>query len=108
MTEPRRRHASSGQVTPLVLVALLFAALLAAGVAHVGTAAAARASAQAAADASALAAAAAGEPAATEVAAANRASVVSYERVGDDVEVIVERGGVSATARARWAPVAIP
>ena len=95
-------------MTPLVLVALLFAVLLAVGVAQVGRAASLRASAQAAADASALAGAADGQGAAGQVAAANHAVLRSYRTDGTDVVVSIERRGATATARARWQLPAIP
>ncbi|MCU1370061.1 MAG: hypothetical protein JWO77_1255 [Ilumatobacteraceae bacterium] len=97
-----------GQAAPLALMAVLFAALLAVGVVRVGDAAGRGAAAQASADASALAGAADGEEAAVEVATANQARVVRFEQVGDDVRVIVERRGATATARARWQPAPIP
>lgn len=93
---------SSGQVLPLVLVALLLAGLVAAGAARIGVAASQRASAQAAADAAALAGAAEGYDDAEQVAAANKARVVSYRQLGADVVVEVVRAGVHARARARW------
>lgn len=97
-----------GQATPLLLVALLFAGLVCGGLAHLGRVAASEARAQAAADAVALAGALRGEAVAQEVAVANRASVVRYDRHGDDVEVTVTVGAASAEARARWLPAAIP
>lgn len=89
-------------------MALLFAALLAVGVTRLGGAAGQAAAAQASADAVALAGAADGEAAAAEVATANEARIVRFEQIGDDVRVTVERRGATATARARWQPVAIP
>ena len=97
-----------GQVTPLVLVALLFATLLALGVVRVGAAASSRSAAQATADAVALAGAADGRSAADAVAGANHATIVAFEAHGTDVRVTIERRGASATARARWDPVPIP
>lgn len=102
------RRGERGQVAPLALVAVLFAALLAVGVAQLGAAASGAAAAQASADAAALAGAADGEGAAVEVAAANEATVVSFEHQGDDVRVTVERRGATATARARWQRAPIP
>lgn len=97
-----------GQVAPLALVAVLFTALVAVGVLRVGDGAGRSAAAQAAADATALAGAAEGEAAATEVAAANGARLVAYGQLDDDVQVTIERRGVTATARARWHPAPIP
>ncbi|HWJ98006.1 MAG TPA: hypothetical protein VNQ33_07590 [Acidimicrobiales bacterium] len=113
MTDRRRttttpRPTERGQAAPLMLVALLFAALVGVGIVRVGAAAGVAASAQAAADAAALAAAADGEDAAAEVAAANEAEVVTYESIGEDVRVTIERHGARATARARWQPAPIP
>ncbi len=101
-------RAQRGQAAPLALVALLFAALLAVGVTRLGAAAGIAAYAQASADAVALAGAADGQEAAAEVAAANDARIVRFERLGDDVRVMVERRGATATARARWEPAPIP
>lgn len=67
--------------------------------------AAQKAAAQAAADASALAGAADGRAAADAVATANGAGIVSYRTAGFDVLVVVERRGVRAEARARWAAI---
>ena len=100
--------AERGQVTPLILVALLFATLLAVGIAHVGAAASQRAAAQTAADAAALAGAAEGEDAALAVAKANGAELEAFEQRGGDVVVRIERRGATATARARWQPLTIP
>ncbi len=102
------RSGQRGQAAPLALVALLFAALVAAGVARVGDAAARGAAVQAAADAAALAGAADGAAAADEVARANGARVLEFEQLGDDVRVVVQRRGGTATARARWVPAPIP
>ena len=101
------RH-QRGQVTPLVLVALLIATLLCVGLVRVGVAASQRAQAQAAADAVALAGASAGEPAARDVARSNDAEVVSFDDQHGVVEVVIERRGATATARARWDPAPIP
>lgn len=101
---PGRRPSAAqrGQVVPLVAVLLVLAGLLGAGLAHLGAVASRRAAVQAAADAAALAGAADGPPAARRVAAENGARLVSYEVVGADVVATVERGDVSASARARW------
>jgi hypothetical protein len=101
------RSDERGQAAPLVLVAILFTALSCLGLARLGAASAVAARSQAAADAAALAGAAGGEPAARRLAAANDAMLVEYRTVGADVEVTVERGGDTATARARWVPAPI-
>jgi hypothetical protein len=95
-----------GQATPLLLVVLLLSALCAAGVVRVGVAAAERASAQA--DATALAAGLGDRPAAEVVADANEAVVVAYDVDGNEVQVVIERRGRQATARARWNLGSIP
>nr|QEO74245.1 hypothetical protein [uncultured bacterium] len=68
---------------------------------RLGEAAVARATARTAADAAALAGAADGETAAREVAAANRASVLHYEVLGQDTRVTVRLGSAEAVGRAR-------
>lgn len=105
---PTIRRGEQGQAAPLALVAVLLAALLTLGIARLGSAAGTAAMAQASADAVALAGAAEGEAAAGAVAAANEARLVRFEQVGDDVQVVVERRGATATARARWQPAPIP
>lgn len=90
-----------GQTLPLVVLVVCFAALVAVGVGRLATEAATAARTQTAADAAALAGAAAGPAAARQAAAANGATVVRYERSGSDVEVVVERSGTQAVARAR-------
>ncbi len=92
----------------VVLAVVAVAALLAVGITRVGVAAAHRASAQAAADAVALAAAADGPEAARAVARANQARVVVLAPQGHEISVTIERRGATATARARWQPLAIP
>lgn len=101
------RSDERGQAAPLVLIAVLFAALSCLGLARLGAAAAGSARSQAAADAAALAGATDGEAAARRLAEANDATLVAFRTVGDDVEVTVERGGDTATARARWVPTPI-
>lgn len=97
-----------GQALPLVLVAVLFAGLAMLGAARLGGVVVGRARAQAAADAAALAGASSGPGAARRVAAANGAQLQGWATPGGDVEVVVERDGTRATARARWVPVPIP
>lgn len=98
-----RRH--GGQVLPLLLVAVLLAGVAGLGLVRLAVASSQRSAAQAAADAAALAGAAEGEGAARRLAVANEAEVVSYRTDGLDVEVVVRRRGVTATARARWSLV---
>ncbi len=93
-----------GQVVPLVAVLLVVAGVCGVGLVQLGAAASRRAAAQAAADAAALAGAAEGPAAAERVAAANRARLEGYRAEGVDVVVTVRRAGVTASARARWAP----
>lgn len=99
---------SRGQAAPLALLWLFAATALVLGLVRVGVVVSDRAHAQAAADAVALAAAAAGEPAAASIAQANRVQLLAVREVGDDVVVQIQRRGVTATARARWVPGAIP
>lgn len=105
---PKRGGGQTGQVLPLILIAMLLAGLAGLGLIRLAVASSRRAGAQAAADAAALAGAADGEGAARRLAAANGAEVLSYRTDGFDVEVVVRRHGVSATARARWLVVALP
>lgn len=93
---------TKGQVLPLVLVAVLLAGVAGLGLIRVAVASSRRSAVQAAADAAALAGAAEGEDAARRLAAANGGEVVSYWADGLEVEVVVRRRGVTATARARW------
>ena len=100
MREQRGRE-QRGSVLPLVGLAMVMAGGGAVLLGRLGEAAVARASARTAADASALAGAAEGEPAAREVAAANGATVLSYEVLGPDTRVRVQLGPAEAVGRAR-------
>lgn len=91
-------------MVPLLAVLLLVAGLVGVGLVHVAAAASRQAAAQAAADAAALAGAADGREAAERVAAANGARLMSYEELGTDVVVRVQRQGHRARARGRWSP----
>lgn len=94
----------AGQVVPLVaavFVVVLIATLL---VARVAVVSADRARARAAADAAALAGALGGRSRSVQLAEANHAELMSYEAVGDTVEVRVRVGEVEATARASTDP----
>lgn len=95
------RGCDGGQVLPLLLVVVLLAGVVGLGLVRVAVASAHRSSAQAAADAAALAGAAEGEDAARRLATANDAEVLSYRSDGMEVEVVVRRREVVATARAR-------
>jgi len=90
-----------GSVLPLVVLAMVIAGGGALLLARLGEGAVSRASARAAADAAALAGAAEGEQAAREVAAANGATVVRFETLGDDTRVTVRVGSAEAVGRAR-------
>lgn len=90
-----------GQVVPVIAVALLLAGILGLGLVRLGAVAARQAAAQAAADAVALAGAAGGEEAARRVAGENHARIVEMTVTPGEAAVTVERGGHSASARAR-------
>ena len=90
-----------GQVVPLVALVMVAVGVMLYGVAVLGRSAIDRAQAQSAADAAALAGAAAGDGAARQVASANGAAVVSIERFGPDVRVVVRVGHNRRSARAR-------
>jgi hypothetical protein len=95
-----RCRRDEGQALPLVTVIVAVAGLAAVALAHLGAGVVARSRAGGAADAAALAGAADGRVAADDVARANRGALVSFERRGTTVEVVVAVGGVSARARA--------
>lgn len=94
-----------GQVAPLLALFAVAVGLAALGLGRFGAQAVDHARARTAADAAALAAAAAhgveGETAARHAAAANGASVDTYEAAGADVRVRVTAGAGTASARAR-------
>src|SRR5215210_4009143 len=90
-----------GQALPLLLLAVLLAGATLLAVAHLGRDATGDARARTAADAAALAGAAEGEAAAEAVAEANGGRLSAFERLGDDVRVVVEVGERAATAQAR-------
>lgn len=94
----------SGQVVPVMAVALLFAAVLGLGLVRIAVAASHRAAAQASADAAALAGAEDGRPGAEAAARANGAVLVRFLQDHLDVEVEITRRGHRASARARWLP----
>ncbi|MGI8794310.1 MAG: hypothetical protein ACR2H3_14240 [Acidimicrobiales bacterium] len=91
----------AGQVIPLVILVVILAAVMAVGAGRLATQAVLVAQAQTAADAAALAGAAAGRPAATAAAKANDARILRFEASGSEVEVVIERRGAQAVARAR-------
>lgn len=101
-TLPPALRPEGGQVLPLVLVAIVMAGAVTVGLVHVAVAARERASVQAAADAAALAGAAEGEAAARELAEANDGELTAFRRDGVEVEVVVRRHEMQASARARW------
>jgi Flp pilus assembly protein TadG len=83
---------------------VVVAALVAMGVAREGTVMAQRERAQTAADAAALAGVTGGRSASADLAVANGATLVSFERDGSTVTVIVRVGDVRARARATDGP----
>jgi hypothetical protein len=95
-----RVRSQRGSVLPLVALAMVMAGGGAMLLGRLGQAAVARAEARTAADAAALAGAADGEQAAREVAAANGATVIRYQTLGDDTRVTVEVGPAQAVGRA--------
>lgn len=96
-----RGNGERGQALPFVAAVVVVAGLLGVGAAHLGVAEVARARAQAAADAAALAGAAHDRATAQRLAAADDATLVSFERIGTDVLVTVDVGSTRASARAR-------
>ena len=90
-----------GSVAPLVALAMVAAGGASLLLGRLGEAGVARAAARAAADAAALAGVAEGEAAAREVAAANGATLIRYEVLGQDARVTVRQGPAEAVARAR-------
>lgn len=99
---------SRAQATPLVAIVLVLAALLLVPLALLARATIERADAQNAADAVALAGALEGEREAEVVAALNGAELLTYERIGDTVEVVVAVGDRRATARAERSTMRSP
>jgi hypothetical protein len=83
------------------LAVLLIAVVVALGLVPVVHRAQNQAAARTAADAAALAGAAEGEDAAREVAAANGAEVTTWRAEGNEVWVVIDRGGTSAAAKAQ-------
>ncbi|MEX1104702.1 MAG: pilus assembly protein TadG-related protein [Ilumatobacteraceae bacterium] len=100
----RRTLHDRGSVVLLVAAVIVLAGLMAIGVSRLGVAADERARAQTAADAAALAGVSGGRPAASRLAGANGGDLVSFERSGWAVTVVVEVGGARATARATNGP----
>jgi D-alanyl-D-alanine carboxypeptidase len=96
----RRCAGDTGQALPLITVIIAVAGLAAVVLAQLGGAAVARARAGGAADAAALAGAVDGRAAADDLARANGGSLVSFERRGPVVEVVVQVGRATARARA--------
>lgn len=96
-----RRVDDRGQVAPLLVIVVLVVVGALIVLVHVGRIAVVRAQVQTAADAAALAGAAEGRPAAERLARDNGASLESFTVDGNEVQVVVERNEVRATARAR-------
>ena len=90
-----------GSVVLVMAAGVVICGLVALGIGRLGGAAATRARAVTAADAAALAGAAEGRVAAEQIAVANRAELVEFVELGDDVLVRVTIDGVEARARAR-------
>ena len=93
-----------GWATPLLALLVVAVGGLCLGLGRMGGVANARATAQNAADAAALAAAADGPAAAQAMAEANGAELVSVRPDGDEVQVEVRLGEVTAVARALGHP----
>jgi hypothetical protein len=88
----------------LVAVVIVLAGSMALAVAELGVAAAQRSRAQISADAAALAGVSGGRSAAARLARANGAHLVSFERSGWVVTVVVDVGDARATASATNGP----
>jgi Flp pilus assembly protein TadG len=88
----------------LVAAVLTIIVLATAGLARLGGAMVDDSRAQAAADAAALAAVEGGADAAARLAERNGAQLVSVDRVGDEVVVVVDVAGTRSTARASSSP----
>jgi hypothetical protein len=95
-----RATGDAGQALPLITVLVAVAGLAAVVLAQLGGAAVSRARAGGAADAAALAGAIDGRAAAEELARVNGGSLVSFDRRGPVVEVVVRAGRATARARA--------
>jgi hypothetical protein len=96
-----RARADRGQATPLAVAMMAIVLVAMAGLVPVGRVLAERAAARTAADAAALAGAVEGEEAARTLAERNGASLLAFQRDGDEVVVRVRVGGADAYARAR-------
>lgn len=103
---PRGTHrpGDHGQATVLVAAVLTVTVLASAGLARLGGGMVDASRARAAADAAALAAVDGGTSAAARLAELNGARLVSVSHIGDDVVVVVEVEGATATARASASP----
>jgi hypothetical protein len=97
---PAPSSTERGQALPLVIGVVAVMAALLLGVAWFSTGLIDAAAARTAADAAALAGAVDGKPAATRLAGENRAELVSFRQIGDDVVVTVRVGRATASARA--------
>lgn len=88
----------------VVAVGFVFAAVVLVGIRQISDAATQRARADAVADMVALAAVTGGRQGAEAVSASNEAELVSFERRGEVVVVVVRRSAVRAVAAARGVP----
>ena len=95
-----QRIRERGSSLPFVALCVVLVIVMSVVLAALSGRVLARSQAQAAADAAALAGAADGQSAARELANKNRATLVSFASHGAIVEVVVELGGVRATATA--------
>lgn len=93
-----------GSLVLVIAATIVLVALMAFGVGELGTAAIDRSRAQNAADAAALAGVPGGRAASARLARSNGGTLVSFERRGWVVTVVVEVGGASARARATDGP----
>lgn len=98
------KRAEQGSVTLVVAVGFVFAAVVLIGIRQISDAATQRARADAVADLVALAAVTGGRQGAEAVSASNEAQLVSFERRGEVVVVVVRRSAVRAVAAARGVP----
>jgi hypothetical protein len=93
---------------PLLLLVVVLAGLGAVGLARMSVVVSHRSGAQQAADAAALAGARVDQSEAARLAAANGASLSSYSQrqigTATEVHVVVDQGGITASATALWDP----
>ena len=104
MSRPRTDPCDRGQAVMLMAAVVVITVLVAVGVVQVGAVMLQRQQAQTAADAAALAGLQGGRAAAAQLAAGNDAVLVSFDRLGDTVTVVVASGRVHARASASDGP----